>query len=470
MITARHDVHEAIRAALANDSLQRALNTHPLERTARVRASLAQLPDAPDLRRRARQIKDYSLAHLDVLLEELAERLEERGGRVHWARDAAEAVAIVEGVAREHGCRRCIKTKSMTTEEIGLTAALQAGGVATVETDLGEFILQLAGDRPSHIITPMIHKTRQQAARLLAEKLGARHTEEPAELVRIVRKNLREVFVKADMAVVGVNFAVAETGSLVLLTNEGNGRWALARPRVLAAVMGMEKVIARLTDLAALLRLVVPSAVGSALTSYTSIVTGPRRAGEADGPEHLHLVILDNGRSAVLGGPYRELLRCVRCGACLNVCPVYRKVGGHAYGSVYPGPIGAALTPLLARGAGHTGQLRELSSLCGACLEACPVLIDIPRLLIRQRGDRGADGQGGWGFRWAMRAWGWWCGGRRRYRLAQQLLGWLLGPAARGGWVVRLPGALGAWTRCRDLPLPARHPFRELYRRMRGKR
>jgi len=462
----KHPFPKAIKTALANDYLQHALDTYPRQRTGRVVNALKELPDLEHVRQQARRIRDYSLAHLDTLLAQLADNLEQHGGHVHWARDADHARQLITDIAGQHNCRLAVKTKSMTTEEIALTDALSRAGLETYETDMGELILQLDNDHPSHIITPMIHKSRQQVGRLFQQKLGISYTDDPAQLIGAARAHLRDKFRRADLGIIGVNFAVSQTGSLVMLTNEGNGRLTAARPRVCVALMGMEKVVPSLADLALLLKLTVRSAVGSRITVYTNIITGPARPDEPDGPEQLHLVILDNGRSNILASPYRDLLACLRCGACLNACPVYRKIGGHAYGSVYPGPIGTALTPLLEPDLHTTKNMLELCSLCGACLERCPVNIDIPRLVINQRRDLNNARGNSRLYRCGLAAWAWAYRTPGRYTFCQRALRLLLRPLARKGWIRRLPSP---WTAVRDLPLPAKKLFRDLWKQDRQK-
>ncbi|MBI4336626.1 MAG: iron-sulfur cluster-binding protein [Chloroflexi bacterium] len=421
-----------------------------------------------ELREQARQIKRHTLEHLDHYLETLAASVERAGGVVFFAKDAQEANDYVLSVARRRGVRTVIKGKSMVGEEIEVNHALEAGGVEPVETDLGEYIIQLAGETPYHIIAPAIHKSKEQVADLFVEKLHTpRQTEIPA-LAGVARQTLREKFYRADMGITGVNLAVAETGTVVLVTNEGNGRMCTSAPRVHLALMGMEKVVPRLEDLGVFLRLLPKSATGQRISSYVTFITGPRRDDEEDGPEEFHLVVLDNGRSRILADPaMREALYCLRCGACLNACPVYQKVGGHAYGWVYPGPIGAVVTPLLV-GLPRAKDLPYASSLCGACREVCPVGINIPHMLLTLR-HRLAEGQpeerkADRRERWLMRAWSLAVGRPWAFSLAGKL-GWvLLRPLARRGKVRSAPPPLNAWTRSRDFPLLAWRPFRARWR------
>ena len=345
-----------------------------------------ELSDVEGLRERAREIRTRTIADLDRHLADFTRAVEERGGRVHRCVTAEEARERIVEICRAAGARLAVKSKSMASEEIRLNEALEAAGVRPIETDLGEYILQLAGEHPVHIIAPAIEKTAAEVAELFSQVEGK---EVPAELERLLqaaRGQLREAFLTADVGITGANFGVAETGSICLVTNEGNARLTSSLPPVHIALMGMERVVPSLADLAVLLRLLARSATGQRLTAYTTLVTGPRRAGEEDGPEELHVVVLDNGRSRLRGGRYSEMLNCIRCGACLNVCPVYRKAGGGAYGPVYSGPMGAVLAPLLA-GLEHAPALPHASSLCGACTAACPVKIPLHELLLELRSD-----------------------------------------------------------------------------------
>ena len=369
------------------------------------------------------------------------------------------------GLCQTYGVRRVVKAKSMLSEEIGLNEVLQGAGLEVVETDLGEYILQLAGEVPSHIIAPVIHKTKEQIARLFHQKLGTPLDATPEVLAARARAILREAFLTAEMGISGVNFAVAETGSLVLVENEGNIRLTTSAPRVHVALMGLERMIPRLSDLPAFLAVLTRSATGQQISSYVSVISGPKRPHDTDGPEALHLVIVDNGRSAVLADPkLRDALRCIRCGACLNSCPVYQQIGGHAYGWVYPGPIGAVLDPGLL-GLKDTKVLPQASSLCGACGEVCPVKIPLPELLIEHRRRSVEQGLTATGERLAIGAFGFlaqrpalWGGATNVGRGASQLLsrqGYLA-----GGW---LP-ALGAWLKERDFPVPAKRSFQQQWR------
>jgi L-lactate dehydrogenase complex protein LldF len=326
------------------------------------------------------------LADWAGVLERLADQVLASGGHVCWAPDGAAANAYIAEVARRRGARRAVKSKSMATEETGLNEALAAVGCEVTETDLGEWIIQLAGEHPSHLIAPAVHRNRHQIADTFQAEAGmADRTTEPADLVAFARRELRRRFLEADLGISGANLGVAETGSVVLVTNEGNGRLVTSLPPVHVAVMGAERVVDTWEQADLVLGLLAKAATGQPLTSYTSILTGPRRPGEVDGPDEFHLVVLDNGRSDLAGTELAEMLNCIRCGACLNVCPVYRQTGGHAYGWVYSGPMGAVLTPLLAGDEPHAAELAGASSLCGACMEACPVEIPLQDLLLALR-------------------------------------------------------------------------------------
>ena len=375
------------KAALADSHLRGALKNATSLFGERRKAAAAGLANWEELRSEARGIKDDVLSHLDRYLEEFVRNAESRGAKVHWARDAAEANSIICGLATECKAQTVVKSKSMTTEETHLNAALEAAGMQVVETDLGEYIIQLADEPPSHIIAPAIHKTRGQIAKLFNAELGMPLTDDVARLTSTARATLRDRFAAADAGISGVNFAIAETGTIVVVENEGNIRLTTSLPRVHIAVMGIEKILPRFADLDVFLKLLPRSGTGQRLTTYQSFITGTKRQPGDEGPEALHIVLLDNGRSRMLAHPVtRQSLACIRCGACLNACPVYQQVGGHAYGSVYPGPIGAVITPQL-MGIQKAAQLPFASSLCGACREVCPVKIDIPRLLLHLRAE-----------------------------------------------------------------------------------
>lgn len=456
---------ERIQRAMADPVLQAALDRAiPSFLVSRAQA-FASLPDAEAVRDRARAIRAHTMAHLDRYLEQFAQEVERHGGKVFWAATAREACDYVVNLARARGISTVAKSKSMVSEEIGLNAALEAAGIRVVETDLGEFIIQLAGERPSHIITPAIHKRREDVSQLFQKHLGMPPTNEIPEMTATARRALRQVFLDARMGISGVNFGIAETGTLVLVTNEGNGRMVTTLPPIYVALMGIERVVPTWEDVEILLRVLARSATGQALTAYTSFLTGPRRREEPDGPEELHVVLVDNGRSRWLGTPLEEALYCIRCGACLNACPVYQAIGGHAYGSVYPGPIGSIVTPMLGDGAG--AELAYASSLCGACQEICPVRIAIPDLLIRWRQMRAGSLLPTWEriglrlFAYAACHPGLWT------RIGRWAMG-LLRRLGRDGWLRHGPGPLRAWTAARDLPVPRRPSFRDWWASHRG--
>jgi len=378
---------ENAKAALADVQLRGALKNATSLFGERRKEAAASLPNWEELRTQARAIKDEVLSDLDRYLKEFARHAESRGAKIHWAPDAAAANAIICRLAQERNARVIVKSKSMTTEETHLNDALEAAGMQVVETDLGEYIIQLAHEPPSHIIAPAIHKTRQQIGELFTAELGMPPTDDVDQMTSTARATLRDRFAAADVGISGVNFAIAETGTIVIVENEGNIRLTTSLPRMHIAMMGIEKVIPRFADLDVFLKLLPRSGTGQRLTTYQSFITGVKGAPEDEGPEELHIVLLDNGRSRMLAHPVtRQSLACIRCGACLNACPVYQQVGGHAYGSVYPGPIGAVITPQL-MGIEKAAQLPFASSLCGACRDVCPVKIDIPQLLLHLRGE-----------------------------------------------------------------------------------
>jgi L-lactate dehydrogenase complex protein LldF len=441
---------QAARRELGNEQLRRNLAKATSSIRAKRAAVVGELPDWEELRDAGAAIKARAMATLPEQLERLEERVTAAGGRVHWARDAAEATAIVAGIAKQHGAREVIKVKSLATDEIELNAALEREGIAAIETDLAELIVQLAGDTSSHILVPAIHFNRREIADLFSRTIAAGEPPlepEPRALTERARLHLREKFLTVPMAVSGANFGVAETGSVCVVESEGNGRFCTTLPETLVTVMGIEKVIPEWRDLEVMLQLLPRSSTGERMNPYTSIWTGVR---EGDGPREFHLVLLDNGRSDVLAdGIGRQALHCIRCSACLNACPVYSRTGGHAYESVYPGPIGAILTPQLR----EAPTLPYASSLCGACYEVCPVKIDIPSVLIHLR--RSVVAESGFGVeKAAMRAAGRIFASRRAYERAQRL--------ARLG---RFPvGPLRAWARSRELPEVPSQTFRDWWR------
>jgi L-lactate dehydrogenase complex protein LldF len=458
---------EAARSALADTQLRANLAHATATIRAKRTAVVDEVADWEQLRLAGAAIKDNALHRLDDHLLTLEAALTERGATVHWARDAAEACAIVASIARDHAVEEVVKVKSMATQEIGLNEALAAEGIAAWETDLAELIVQLGDDLPSHILVPAIHRNRAEIREIFRTRMGAAGrpapeglTDDPRDLAAAARLHLREKFLSARMAVSGANFAVAETGTLVVVESEGNGRMCLTLPEVLVSVVGIEKVVPAWDDLDVFLQLLPRSSTGERMNPYTSTWSGVT---PGDGPQVMHVVLLDNGRTGALADEVgRQALRCIRCSACLNVCPVYERTGGHAYGSVYPGPIGAILNPLL-KGVGadeQTDSLPYASSLCGACFEACPVRIDIPSVLVDLRAQVVDAHRGGRpsAEAAAMRAVAWAFSHERRF-----------GRALRGssliGVLSRLPGAGARWSDARDVPPPPAESFRSWWRR-----
>ncbi|MEO6390206.1 MAG: LutB/LldF family L-lactate oxidation iron-sulfur protein [Pyrinomonadaceae bacterium] len=470
------------RDALTDPQLRGALRNLASTFGERRKLAITTVDDWEGLRERARAIKADTLLHLDKYLEAFSSKAEALGVQLHWARDGAEARAIILQLLRDKQATRIVKSKSMTTEEIHLNAGLEAEGFFPIETDLGEWIIQMANETPSHIVVPAIHKSKRQIAELFAEKLGTDPEDGVPVLTGTARRVLRERFAEADVGISGVNFGVAETGTFLILENEGNVRLTTSLPRTHIAVMGIEKIIPRLTDLDVFLKLLPRSGTGQQLTAYQSLITGVKRNPEDEGPEEIHLVIMDNGRSRMLGHPItRQSLACIRCGACLNACPVYQQIGGHAYGSVYPGPIGAVITPQLS-GIEKSKQLPFASSLCGACREVCPVKIDIPELLLHLRAEikqgtaPGTAGEHGpvkrkvierLAFRLYAAAWS----HRWSYEFGIKFSRFMQRAVVRDGRIGRVGGMLAglapplaAWTSGRDARPVAQRSFRDTWR------
>src|SRR5262245_36054923 len=458
---------ENARAALADASLQQALKFFEVNFTERRREAASRLPEFDALRDAARDIKDHTLRYLDLYLEAYEQRVSAAGGQVHFAATAEEACNIVLGICRAAHARTVTKGKSMVSEEMGLNDFLQANGIEPVETDLGEYLIQIRGELPSHIIAPAVHLTKDQVEadfrRVHTDLARDRSLTEPTTLLAEARNVLRRRFLAADVGITGANLLVAETGTSIIVTNEGNGDLTQTLPKVHIVLATLEKLVPTLEDAAQILRVLARSATGQEMSVYTTFSTGPRRPGDPDGPAEYHVVLLDNGRSAMLGGAFQEMLRCIRCGACMNHCPIYQAVGGHAYGWVYPGPMGAVLTPSLV-GVDQAGHLPNASTFCGRCEEVCPVRIPLPRMMRSwrerefERHLSPATVRSGLAL-WALFA--------RRPRL----YGWATGIAARTlalfgrakgrlGW---LPLASG-WTRYRDFPSPQGATFQQQWR------
>ncbi len=451
-----------VRTALADPLLQAALNRVPegfIRRRAEARANL---PEFDAIRNAALAMKNHTLGHLDLYLETFEAQAKRAGSQVHWAADAAAARTIILGICRQADARILTKGKSMVAEEIGLNQALEAAGISPVETDLGEYIIQLRHEAPSHIIAPAIHVSRQQVEDAFraahARRDPARSLAEPRDLLREAREELREKYFQAEVGLVGANFLVAETGQAGLVTNEGNGDLTQNLARIQIVLVGIEKVVPTLEDATAQMRILARSATGQEMSVYTTLSRGPRRAGDPDGPEECHVVLLDNGRSELLKGEFRDALRCIRCGACLNHCPVYKTIGGHAYGTVYPGPIGAVVSPAI-EGLRKTAQLPSASSFCGRCEEVCPMRIPLPKMMRAWRNRAYEQKVASARLRFGLALWGWMA---RRPRLYQLVLATKIRMAGLMGFRRRMlrwfPG-VGAWTAYRDLPLPEGKTF-----------
>tara|TARA_R110002072_G_scaffold50835_2_gene136451 strand:+ start:9523 stop:10953 length:1431 start_codon:yes stop_codon:yes gene_type:complete len=462
-------------AALQDDKLQSALKQLSGRLAAGRTKGVADLPEFDQLRTEARDIKNHTLQHLDLYLEAFEERVVEQGGKVHWAADESEAREIIYQLCESVEAKRVTKSKSMVTEEIDLVPYLESKGIEAVETDLGEYIIQLRGEKPSHIVAPAVHLSKEQVSETFFvhhKKLGFNEKiDDRGALVAEARQVLRDKFLAADVGISGANFLVAETGTIVLVTNEGNAELTTALPNTHIVVTGIEKVVPTLEDASTFIRLLARSALGADISAYTSFITGPKHREDGDGPENFHVVLIDNGRSEMLGSEFQEMLRCIRCSACLNHCPVYLSVGGHAYGSVYNGPMGAVLTPQLATLEGSK-HLANASSLCGRCESVCPVMIPLPKLLRLWRDKEAEEKLNPMGMRWGLKAWAWLGRQPGLYRLTTGVANWVLyrWPNRRGGFIHKLPALAGAWTEHRDLRQPEQGTFSQQYRRNGGKR
>ncbi|MGI9071621.1 MAG: LutB/LldF family L-lactate oxidation iron-sulfur protein [Bryobacteraceae bacterium] len=421
--------------------------------------AVAEVPDWQELREAAHQIKEHTLRHLDSYLQQFEEACVNAGGRVHWARDADEANRIVVEIIQAHNATEVIKVKTMTSDEVSLNSALEAAGITPYETDLADLIVQLGDDKPSHIVVPALHRNKMEIRRIFLEKMKLdKLGDRPEDLTEAARRYLREKFLRVKVGISGANFGIAETGSVCVVESEGNGRMCISLPQVLISLMGIEKLIPTFEDLEVFLQLLPRSATGERMNPYNSIWTG---VAAGDGPQEFHVVLVDNGRTNVLADTEsRETLDCIRCGACLNACPVYRQTGGHAYGSVYSGPIGAILTPQL-QSMTHSKSLPYASSLCGACYEVCPVKIDIPEILIHLRGKVVESGGVPFTERFAMKTAAFAFSNSTRLSAAQKLARIVQKPFECDGMLRNLPGMLGAWTAVRDLPAIPKESFRE---------
>ena len=462
---------EKIHTTLADANLQLAIYTS----TARLKQgrvdSVGALPDYQDLRTQANEVKKHTIENLDHYLEEFERNVEAHGGKVVYCKDGAEVADFVLSLAKQRGSRLIVKSKSMTTEEVDLNERLEHHGLESVETDLGEYILQLAHERPYHIVAPALHKTRYDVAEIFTERLHVPNETVIEKQTAIARGVLREKFLAADIGISGANFLIADSGAVAIIENEGNARLTTSAPKIHIAVAGIEKMIPRAQDLAVFLKLLARSATGQLLSVYTSFLSGPRRPGEVDGPDEFYVVLLDNGRTKLLpDAGRRQSLYCIRCGACLNTCPVYRKIGGHSFPWVYSGPIGAILTPQF-MGTSHEPGLPFASSLCGACGEVCPVKIDIPKILLELRRDvKEAETRQHKNRleKLAFRAFSWLMRHPRLYEMAGRMAA-SMSPSEDGRWVrsvppmMKLPPIL-AWLSRRDLPPAPAKSFRQLWR------
>lgn len=471
MSTYNSTTEERVDAALTNNFLRQATRraTDRL-RTNKYKAA-DELGDWEEWRNAGAAIRAHVVANLDYYLKQLIEQMEKRGVHVHLAKTPADAVGIVRKIVRESNAQKILKSKSMISEEVHLNHALEEDGMEVVETDLGEYIIQIAGEPPSHIIVPAMHKTRQQVADLFEPIAGHALSSDTPTLTRFVRLQMREKFLSGDIGITGCNFAVASTGSIVMVTNEGNGRMVSTLPRVQITLMGMERIVPSFRELDILLNLLARSATGQRLSSYTTILTPPKRGGDSDGPEESHLVILDHNRSEILGDQtFRTALNCIRCGACFNVCPVYRQIGGHAYGSVYAGPIGSVITPLLEQDWKKWGHLPYFSSLCAACSEACPVHIPLHDLLVKLRMRKTQSGHTPQIERQIFKAYRYFFTREKTLRRFLKLGARLQFPLVRNNRITGGPPPLSNWTKSRTLPKVAPQPFMAIWADLKNKR
>ncbi|HWL23635.1 MAG TPA: LutB/LldF family L-lactate oxidation iron-sulfur protein [Ureibacillus sp.] len=436
----------------------------------RRQAQVDELGNWEDWRAHGEEIRKHVLENLDAYLYELSENVVKRGGHVFFAKTGEEASEYVKKIALQKQAKKIVKAKSMVTEEIHLNAALEETGCEVVETDLGEYILQLNDhEPPSHIIVPPLHKNRHQIREIFANKIGYEKTEQPEEMALYVREKLRQEYLTADIGITGCNFAIAESGTVTLVTNEGNADLVTALPKTHIAVMGMERIVPTFEEMEVLVSLLTRSAVGQKLTSYITMLTGVKGEGETDGPEEFHLVIVDNGRSKILGTEFQSVLQCIRCAACVNACPVYRHVGGHSYGSIYSGPIGAVLTPLLG-GYDDFKELPYASTLCGACTEVCPVKIPLHELLHKHRQKIvEQEGKAPISERLLMKAFGIGASTSSLFNVATKVASPIMSPFVKDDKITSGPGPLKAWTEERDFPAPNKESFRNwLKQRQKG--
>jgi L-lactate dehydrogenase complex protein LldF len=460
---------ERVQEALADKGLRIALDRATAQLGDRRKNALQSLDNSDVIRDISRYAKMDLLRDLSGNLQRFEQALQSNGAHVHWAEDGPRANGIIVDIAKQGCVKLVVKSKSMVSEETHLNEALEHAGVEVVDTDLGEYIVQLARSRPSHIIAPIIHMSRADVGRVMEQRIGVPFSDDPKTLARYAREKLRNDFLRADMGITGANFGVVETGTICLVTNEGNGGMVTTLPRIHVVLMGIEKLVPTLAHLDLFLKILARSATGQKLSVYTTLVSGPKGRDHESGPEQVHVILLDNGRSNILAGATAEILGCIRCGACLNACPVYKNIGGHAYGDTYAGPIGSIVTPGL-KGLHDWKELPGASSLCGACREVCPVRLDIPKMLLSLRKTTVEQGWGTFELRVAMTAFGIVARNPILYRFFAALVRWVLRRSAPQGWVKTAPGLAAGWTKVRDLKVPAARNFQQQWRaRKRGK-
>lgn len=455
---------ERVNAGINNSFMRGAVSSAQERLHTRRLAAAEELGNWEEWRSLGEEIRQHVLENLDYYLYELSENVAKRGGHVFFAETAEDATSYIQDVIDKKNAKKVVKSKSMVTEEIHLNACLEKAGCEVIETDLGEYILQVDDhDPPSHIVAPALHKNKEQIRDVFAKKLNYENSEDPAELCAHSRKMLRNEFLTADVGITGCNFAIAETGSITLVTNEGNADLVTALPKTQITVMGMERLVPTFEEMEVLVSLLTRSAVGQKLPSYVTVLSGPREEEDADGPEEFHLVIVDNGRSDILGGEFQSILQCIRCAACVNVCPVYRHVGGHSYGSIYSGPIGAVLSPLLG-GYDDYKELPYASTLCGACTDACPVKIPLHELLHKHRQVIvEKEGKAPISEKMAMKAFGLGAASPALYKIGSKVAPAAMNPFTIGDKISKGPGPLKAWTEIRDFPAPNKERFRDWF-------
>jgi len=461
MKTSNNRFQDRVTKELENQFMRSAVSTAQDRFQTRRLQQTQELGDWEEWRSHGEEIRKHVLENLDYYLYQLSDNVAKRGGHVFFAQTAQEATAYIQDIAKQKNAAKIVKSKSMVTEEINLNAALEELGCEVIETDLGEYILQVADhEPPSHIVAPALHKNKEQIRDVFKAKQGYTQSEKPEELALYVREKLRDEYLTADIGITGCNFAIAESGSITLVTNEGNADLVTALPKTQVTVMGMERIVPTFEEMEVLVSLLTRSAVGQKLTSYITTLTGIKDEGETDGPEEFHLVIVDNGRSAILGGEFQPILQCIRCAACVNACPVYRHVGGHTYGSIYSGPVGVVLSPLLG-GYDDFKELPYASTLCGACTDACPVKIPLHQLIHRHRQVIVEnEGKAPVSEKLLMKAFGLGASSPTLYKMATKMAAPAMAPFTNDHTITKGPGPLKAWTEARDFPAPNKNSFR----------